>query len=143
MIEEPTPSMAAVFHLEAGKPVQRTLITEALAPNLSVITNIFTFPDQPDRPEHVLITPQGVTPANDRKCLNFLVFASSYSDEQPPQAIPALWHLFGQDQTVLNQVQKIFDEGGWDQPQERAVRASPSESGKASSGIQTHSALAN
>jgi vanillate O-demethylase monooxygenase subunit len=123
VIERPTPAMAATFHLEPGKAVQRTLITEAIAPNLSVITNIFTFPDQPDRPAHILISPQGVTPANDRKCLNFLVLSSSYQDEQPAEAVPALWHLFGQDQAVLGQVQRRFDEeGGWDLP-EISVRA--------------------
>jgi Vanillate O-demethylase oxygenase C-terminal domain len=118
VIEHPTPQMAATFHLEPGKAVQRTLITEAIAPSLSVITNIFTFPDQPERPAHILISPQGVTPANDRKCLNFLVLSSSYQDEQPPQAWDALWHLFGQDKVVLEQVQRRFDEpGGWELPE--------------------------
>src|SRR3546814_13533756 len=70
VIEKPTEAMAAVFHLEPGKPVQRTLIKEAPAPSLSVISNIFPFPDKPDRPAPLPITTHGVPPANEPKNLN-------------------------------------------------------------------------
>ena len=122
VIEEPTPAMAGVFHLEPGKPINRTLITESIAPCLSVITNIFTFPDQPDRPPHIQVSPQGVTPMNDRKCLNFCVISTSYPNEQPPETGPALWHLFSQDQLILGRAQDLFDKSGWELP-EVSVRA--------------------
>ena len=124
LIETPTAAMARTFHLKGGpgKPVKRTLITDAIPPHLSVITNIFTYPDEPDAPPHILINPQGVTPSGKNCCLNFMAVSSSYPDEQPADAFPHLLKLFEQDKVVLEAVQKRFDEEGWDLP-EISVRA--------------------
>jgi hypothetical protein len=98
------------------------LVTDAIPPHLSVITNIFTYPDEPDAPEHILINPQGVTPSGKNRCFNFMVVSSSYQDEQPPDAIPHIQKLVEQDKVVLEAVQRRFDEEGWDLP-EISVRA--------------------
>jgi phenylpropionate dioxygenase-like ring-hydroxylating dioxygenase large terminal subunit len=122
--ETPTAMMARTFHLKHAdnRPVKRTLVTDAIPPHLSVITNIFTYPDEPDAPEHILINPQGVTPSGKNRCFNFMVVSSSYQDEQPPDAIPHIQKLVEQDKVVLEAVQKRFDEEGWDLP-EISVRA--------------------
>jgi phenylpropionate dioxygenase-like ring-hydroxylating dioxygenase large terminal subunit len=115
--EIPNDVMAKTFNLTAGKPVRRTLITEAIPPQLSVITNIFTDPENPNAPPHTMISPQGVTPSGNNRCLNFLINCTSYPDEQPEDALPHLWKLFEQDKVVLEAVQKRFDEEGWDLPE--------------------------
>jgi phenylpropionate dioxygenase-like ring-hydroxylating dioxygenase large terminal subunit len=122
--ETPTAMMARTFHLKHAdtKPVRRRLITDAIPPHLSVITNIFTYPDEPDAPEHVLINPQGVTPSGKNRCFNFMVVSSSYQDEQPQDVIPHLQKLVAQDKVVLEAVQKRFDEEGWNLP-EVSIRA--------------------
>jgi vanillate O-demethylase monooxygenase subunit len=122
LVETPTPGMARTFHLEEGKAVRRKLITDAILPHLSVITNIFNYEDTPDAPPHVLINPQGVTPSGRNRCFNFMCVSSSYPDEQPAAAVPYIWKLVEQDKVVLEAVQARFDEEGWDQT-EVSVRA--------------------
>ena len=115
--ETPNDVMARTFSLTPGKPVRRTLITEAIPPQLSVITNIFTDPEKPDAPPHIIIGPQGVTPSGNNRCLNFLVHCTSYPDEQPEDAASHIRKLFDQDRVVLEAIQKRFDEEGWDSPE--------------------------
>jgi phenylpropionate dioxygenase-like ring-hydroxylating dioxygenase large terminal subunit len=115
--EVPNEMMARTFNLTVGKPVRRTLITEAIPPQLSLITNIFTDPEKPDAPPQIMIAPQGVTPSGKNRCLNFLTNCTSYQDPQPEDAVPHLWKLFEQDKVVLEAVQKRFDEEGWDLPE--------------------------
>jgi len=115
--ETPNDMMARTFSLTAGKPVRRTLITEAIPPQLSVITNIFIDPENPDAPPHIIIGPQGVTPSGNNRCLNFLVHCTSYPDEQPVDAASHIWKFFEQDKVVLEAIQKRFDEEGWDLPE--------------------------
>jgi phenylpropionate dioxygenase-like ring-hydroxylating dioxygenase large terminal subunit len=123
LVEEPTPAMARTFQLPRGTaPVHRTLITDAIPPHLSVITNIFHYEDDPHSPQHILINPQGVTPSGPNRCFNFMAVSSSYPDEQPPESFPFLWTLFEQDKVVLEAVQARFDAEGWDLP-EVSVRA--------------------
>jgi phenylpropionate dioxygenase-like ring-hydroxylating dioxygenase large terminal subunit len=112
--ETPNDMMAKTFNLTAGKPVRRTLITEAIPPQLSLIVNIFTDPENPDAPPHILTSPQGVTPSGKNRCLNFLINCSSYQEPQPDDAVAHLWKLFEQDKVVLEAVQRRFDEEGWD-----------------------------
>jgi phenylpropionate dioxygenase-like ring-hydroxylating dioxygenase large terminal subunit len=115
--ETPNDMMARTFNLKPGKQVRRTLITEAIPPQLSLIVNIFTDPENPDAPEHILTSPQGVTPSGKNRCLNFLINCSSYAEPQPDDAVAHLWKLFEQDKVVLEAVQKRFDEEGWDLPE--------------------------
>lgn len=112
--ERPNDIMARTFALKAGKPVRRTLITEAIPPQLSVITNIFVDPEKPDAPPHIIIGPQGVTPSGKNRCLNFLVHCTSYQDEQPENVTEHIRKLFDQDRVVLEAIQKRFDQEGWD-----------------------------
>jgi len=115
--ETPNDTMAKTFSLPAGKPVRRTLITEAIPPQLSVITNIFVDPEKPGASPHIIIGPQGVTPSGKNRCLNFLVHCTSYPDEQPEDAPSHIRKLFNQDRVVLEAIQKRFDEEGWDSPE--------------------------
>jgi phenylpropionate dioxygenase-like ring-hydroxylating dioxygenase large terminal subunit len=117
LIETPNEMMAKTFNLTAGKAYRRTLITEAIPPQLSLIVNIFTDPENPDAPPHILTSPQGVTPSGNNRCLNFLINCSSYPEPQPEDALPHLWKLFEQDKVVLEAVQRRFDEEGWDLPE--------------------------
>ena len=122
LVEAPTPEMARTFQLPRGTaPVHRILITDAIPPHLSVITNIFHYEDDPHA-EHILINPQGVTPSGPNRCFNFMAVSSSYQDEQPAESYPFLWKLFEQDKVVLEAIQARYDAEGWDQP-EVSVRA--------------------
>jgi nitrite reductase/ring-hydroxylating ferredoxin subunit len=123
LVEAPTVAMARTFQLPRGTaPLHRTLITDAIPPNLSVITNIFYYEDDPQAPKHILINPQGVTPSGHNRCFNFMAVSSSYPDEQPAESYPFIWKLFEQDKVVLEAIQARYDAEGWDLP-EVSVRA--------------------
>jgi len=117
LIESPNPVMARTFHLTPGKPVRRILTTDAIPPQMSLISNVFTDPENPDAPPHILLNPQAITPTGRNRVFNFMVVSSSYQDDQPDDVVPHLQKLLDQDRVVLEAVQKRYDEQGWDLPE--------------------------
>jgi vanillate O-demethylase monooxygenase subunit len=114
LIESPNPIMAKTFNLTPGKPVRRVLATHAIPPQMSLISNVFTDPENPDAPPHILLNPQAITPTGRNGVFNFMVVSSSYQEDQPDDVIPHLTKLLDQDRVVLEAVQRRYDEEGWD-----------------------------
>jgi vanillate O-demethylase monooxygenase subunit len=114
--EVPTPSSAQVFKLREGTLYRRKLITEEYAPNLSVITNVFTDTEGKDKP-HIQIANIGVTPAGPKQCYQILAVATNYPDNWTPERIEHLRSVVLQDRDALGAIQGIYEEVGPDAPE--------------------------
>ena len=103
---------AFAFSLVEGKHYHRSLVTWTTPPSLSVIRNIHVDLDEPAAPPLVLISPFGITPANDRTTHQFVVTATSYPGKQPQAAIDYVWKIFEQDNVAIRAIQNLVDETG-------------------------------
>jgi vanillate O-demethylase monooxygenase subunit len=112
MDELATPELAFAFSLEPGKRYLRTLVTETTPPGLSVIFNTHEDLANPAAPARVLISPFGITPANQSLTHQFVVTATSYEGKQPQAAIDHVWRIFEQDNVAIRAIQERYEETG-------------------------------
>lgn len=112
MEECATPELAFAFSLETGKRYRRTLVTETTPPGLSVIFNTHVDLANPDAAPRVLISPFGITPANQNLTHQFVVTATSYEGRQPQPAIDHVWRIFEQDNVAIRAIQERYAETG-------------------------------
>ena len=117
---------AEQFNLPGGTRVNRQLISTTWVPNLNVITNILSFPDEPDRPPAVRHSPFPITPETETSCHYFAAGSSNYGPilegENLEKSIQSIWNIFLDDKTVLESIQQSYDELGFDAP-DTSVRA--------------------
>ena len=111
------PNNAKQYGLKPGMTFDRELTSAALLPNMHIIRNVFTFPDNPNAPEHIRINVMPITPAGPGLHYHFLTMTASYPEEHPPQLIEAMRTVLNQDKVVLEATQALFDELGPDAPE--------------------------
>jgi phenylpropionate dioxygenase-like ring-hydroxylating dioxygenase large terminal subunit len=103
---------ARVFGLEPGTRVERELRSEVWSPNFNVVTNYFSFPDDPVRPTACRHAPFAITPETDTSCHYFVASASNYGEAQQgdalAQANKLIWDVFLSDKEAIESVQRSY-----------------------------------
>lgn len=117
---------ARQFGLEEGTRVNRQLIAKTFIPALNINTNIFEFPDDPERPACTRHAPFGITPETERSCHYFTASASDYGVRPEGEALEAqnrnVWNVFLTDKLAIESIQQSYDEMGAATP-DASVRA--------------------
>ncbi|WGM45947.1 Dicamba O-demethylase, oxygenase component [Brevundimonas sp. NIBR10] len=117
---------AKQFGLPDGVRVHRELISQTWVPSLNVVTNIFSFPDDPDRAPAIRHAPFGITPETDTSCHYFVAAASNYGAKLEGDALAAqnqvVWDVFLTDREAIESIQTSYNELGAATP-DTSVRA--------------------
>jgi nitrite reductase/ring-hydroxylating ferredoxin subunit len=124
--ETVTGAYGRAFDLEDGVTVDRELSSRTWLPGLNVVTNIFSFPDAPERGEWIRHAPFAITPANDTACHYFVASAANYGQAPVGDALAAsnrfVWEVFLTDKMAVESIQQTYLELGADTP-DVSVRA--------------------
>ena len=115
--DTPTPSNTKQYGLNGARVFDRQLMSIAYLPNLHIIRNTFTFPEQPDRPPQIRINVMPITPSRDNELYQFLTMTTSYPEAHPPELIEGMRAVLDEDRVVLEAIQALYDEGGPDLPE--------------------------
>lgn len=106
--------------------MNRQMIAKSWVPNLNVVTNIFEFPDEPNRPRAIRHSPFGITPETNTTCHYFAVAAGNYGTKPEGEALKAsnqaIWNVFLEDKVAIEAIQTAYMEFGADTP-DTSVRA--------------------
>jgi phenylpropionate dioxygenase-like ring-hydroxylating dioxygenase large terminal subunit len=113
----PTPSSAKQYGLQLGRVFDRHLMSIAYLPNLHIIRNTFTFPDDPDAPPHVRINVMPITPAAENHHYQFLTMTATYPEAHTTEVIEGMRTVLDEDLVMLEAIQELYDEGGPDLPE--------------------------
>jgi vanillate O-demethylase monooxygenase subunit len=121
LMETATDQTAASFEIVSGRTYRRTLLTEARAPNLEIVTNIFEDPAGVN-PTRIRSSVIGVTPGGPQLCYQINAQANNYpstdtgdlSDPKVQTAIERVVGVIHQDRDILGAVQANYNEAGDD-----------------------------
>ena len=115
--DTPTPSNTKQYGLHGASVFDRQLMSIAYLPNLHIIRNTFSFPDQPNRPPQIRINVMPITPSRDNELYQFLTLTTSYPEAHPPELVDGMRAVLEEDRVVLEAIQALYDEGGPDLPE--------------------------
>jgi len=118
----PSRLIAKQYNLVEGESCTRENTALALMPNLSIVQNRYSFPDQPGKPDHFRVNVMPITPATMTTHYQFLTMASSYVEPDHETVKAMMLKVLKEDQVVLEAMQALYDEFGDDLP-ECSVRA--------------------
>ncbi|MDH7799021.1 MULTISPECIES: aromatic ring-hydroxylating dioxygenase subunit alpha [unclassified Beijerinckia] len=111
---------ARQFGFGDGTRVDRELISKTWVPNLNVVTNIFSFPDNPDRSPAIRHAPFAITPETATSCHYFVASASNYGKKPEGEALArenqTVWDIFLTDKIAIESIQESYGEMGADTP---------------------------
>jgi Vanillate O-demethylase oxygenase C-terminal domain len=109
-------AFAQQFDLPKGTRVDRSLISLTWGPNLNVITNVLSFPDDPERPPAIRHSPFPITPETETSCHYFAAVAANYGSapkgEALAKALQATWDIFLTDRVAIESIQDSYREFG-------------------------------
>lgn len=111
---------AKVFGFAEGTRVERELISKTWVPNLNVVTNVFRFPDEPERAPAIRHAPFAITPETATSCHYFVASASNFGKKQEGEALArenqTVWEIFLTDKVAVESIQESYNEMGADTP---------------------------